>query len=88
MGYLTLPWVSMNGRPVILFDLAGRKFHIFNLTLWPQDLVLLGFLLIIAAFALFTVTTVWGRLWCGYTCPQTIWTAIFMYIEPPNSAPL
>jgi len=81
MGYLTLPWVSMNGRPVILFDLAGRKFHIFNLTLWPQDLVLLGFLLIIAAFALFTVTTVWGRLWCGYTCPQTIWTAIFMYIE-------
>lgn len=81
MGYLILPWVSMNERPVILFDLADRKFHIFNLTLWPQDLVLLGFLLIIAAFALFAVTTIWGRLWCGYTCPQTIWTAIFMYIE-------
>ena len=81
MGYLILPWVGMNERPVILFDLADRKFHIFNLTLWPQDLVLLGFLLIIAAFALFAVTTIWGRLWCGYTCPQTIWTAIFMYIE-------
>ena len=65
----------------MLFDLPARKFHVLWLTFWPQDFVLLGWLLAIAAFALFFVTTLWGRVWCGYTCPQTVWTAIFMWAE-------
>jgi cytochrome c oxidase accessory protein FixG len=81
LGYFVLPWLMWDGRQAMLFDLPARKFHILSLTLWPQDLILLAFILIIAAFTLFTVTALWGRLWCGYTCPQTVWTAIFMYIE-------
>ena len=81
LGYFLLPWINLSGRPAVLFDLPERKFHILTLTFWPQDLVMLGFLLMIAAFALFTVTAFAGRVWCGYTCPQTVWTAIFMYIE-------
>lgn len=81
LGYFLLPWLMLQGQQAVLFDLPARRFHILTLTFWPQDLVLLGFMLIIAAFALFTVTTLFGRVWCGYTCPQTVWTAIFMYIE-------
>src|SRR5699024_4724911 len=73
-----LQWDS---RPAVLFDLPERKFHIFFLTLWPQDFPLLAWLLIIAALALFTVTVWAGRLWCGYSCPQTVWTAIYMWAE-------
>jgi cytochrome c oxidase accessory protein FixG len=80
-GYFLLPWLSWGGRQAVLFDLPARQFHILGLTFWPQDLWLLGWLLIIAAFALFTFTTLVGRIWCGYTCPQTVWTAIFMWIE-------
>ena len=80
-GYFLLPWLSWDGRPAVLFDLPERKFHILGLTFWPQDFPLLAFLLIIAAFALFAVTAFAGRLWCGYTCPQTVWTSIFMWIE-------
>ena len=65
----------------MLFDLGARKFQIFSVVFWPQDLWLLGWVLIISAFGLFTVTTLVGRLWCGYTCPQTVWTAIFMWAE-------
>lgn len=81
VGYFLLPWLSWDGRPAVLFDLPARKFHILGLTFWPQDFPLLAFLLIIAAFALFAVTAFAGRLWCGYTCPQTVWTSIFMWIE-------
>ncbi len=81
LGYFLLPWFNMEGRQAVLFDLPERKFHILGLTLWPQDFPLLAALLIIAAFALFAVTTVAGRIWCGYTCPQTVWTSIFMWIE-------
>ncbi len=81
LGYLILPWINWNGRQAILFDLPARKFYIFDITLWPQDFMLLAWLLIIAAFALFTFTSMVGRVWCGYTCPQTIWTAIFMWVE-------
>ena len=81
LGYLLLPWASWDGQQAILFDLPARKFHILGLTLWPQDFPLLAFLLIIAAFALFTVTVFAGRVWCGYTCPQTVWTSIFMWLE-------
>jgi cytochrome c oxidase accessory protein FixG len=81
LGYFLLPWISWDGRQAVLFDLPARKFHILGLSLWPQDFPLLAFLLIIAAFALFTVTVFAGRVWCGYTCPQTVWTSIFMWLE-------
>ncbi len=81
LGYFLAPWLQIDGRQAILFDLPERKFHIFWLTLWPQDFVLLMWTLAIAAFALFFVTNLLGRVWCGYTCPQTIWTAIFMWAE-------
>ncbi|MDT8429679.1 MAG: cytochrome c oxidase accessory protein CcoG [Pseudomonadales bacterium] len=81
LAYFLAPWLQLEGRQAILFDLPARKFHIFWLTLWPQDFVLLMWTLAIAAFALFFITTLWGRVWCGYTCPQTIWTAIFMWAE-------
>jgi cytochrome c oxidase accessory protein FixG len=81
LGYFLLPWLQIDGHQAILFDLPARKFHFFWLTLWPQDFVLLMWTLAIAAFALFFVTNLLGRVWCGYTCPQTIWTAIFMWAE-------
>jgi cytochrome c oxidase accessory protein FixG len=81
LGYFLLPWLNWNGRQAVWFDLPGRKFHILGLTLWPQDFPLLAWLLIIAAFTLFAVTVWVGRVWCGYTCPQTVWTAIFMWAE-------
>lgn len=81
LGYFLIPWMSWDGRQAVLFDLPERKFHILGLTLWPQDFSLLAFLLIIAAFSLFAVTVVAGRVWCGYTCPQTVWTSIFMWLE-------
>lgn len=81
LGYFLLPWLNLDGRQAVLFDLPERKFHILWLTFWPQDFVLLAWALIIAAFLLFFVTTWLGRVWCGYTCPQTVWTAIFMWAE-------
>jgi cytochrome c oxidase accessory protein FixG len=81
VGYFMLPWLQWGNRPAVLFDLPARKFHIFFMTFWPQDFPLLAWLLIIAAFALFTVTVFAGRVWCGYTCPQTVWTSIFMWME-------
>lgn len=76
-----LPWLSWNDRQAVLFDLAARKFHIFGLILYPQDFIYLTALLIISAMSLFLFTTVAGRLWCGYACPQTVYTEIFMWIE-------
>lgn len=76
-----LPWVQWAGRQAVLFDLPARKFHLFGLTLWPQDFLYLTWLLIIAALTLFFVTAVAGRLWCGYACPQTVWTDAFLRIE-------
>lgn len=81
LGYFLLPWLQWDDRQAVLFDLPARKFYIFGLAIWPQDLSILALLLIIAAFGLFLVTTVAGRVWCGYTCPQTVWTAIYMWIE-------
>ncbi len=76
-----LPWLSINDRQAMLFDLASRRFYIFNLVLYPQDLIYLTGLLIISALSLFLFTAVAGRLWCGYTCPQTVYTEIFMWVE-------
>ena len=81
VGYLLLPWFVLDGRPAVLFDLPERKFHVLWLTFWPQDFMLLAWLLIIAAFTLFTVTVLFGRVWCGFTCPQTVWTLMFMSVE-------
>ena len=81
LGYILLPWFNWDGRQAVLFDLPARKFHILGLTFWPQDFPMLAFLLIIAAFSLFVVTAFAGRVWCGYTCPQTVWTSIFMWLE-------
>jgi cytochrome c oxidase accessory protein FixG len=76
-----LPWLSMHGRQAVLFDLGARKFHLFGLVLWPQDFIYLAGLLIICAYGLFLVTAVAGRVWCGYACPQTVYTEIFLWIE-------
>jgi cytochrome c oxidase accessory protein FixG len=76
-----LPWLQWNGRQAVLFDLVERKFYIFGLVLWPQDVVYLALLLIISALGLFLVTAVAGRVWCGYACPQSVYTEIFMWIE-------
>ena len=74
-------WVTWNGRQAVLFDLVSRKFYIFGLVLWPQDFIFLTALLIISAMALFLFTSIAGRLWCGYACPQTVYTEIFLWIE-------
>ena len=76
-----LPWLSWNGRPAVLLDLAARRFYIFGMVLHPQDVIYLALLLILAAFGLFLFTTVAGRLWCGFACPQTVYTEIYMWVE-------
>lgn len=80
-AFFLLPWINIDGRQTVWFDLPARKFHVFWITFWPQDFMLLAWVLIIAAFALFTVTVLVGRVWCGFSCPQTVWTMLFMSIE-------
>jgi cytochrome c oxidase accessory protein FixG len=79
--YYVLPWIRWEGRQAVLFDLPARKFHIFALTLWPQDFYFLTWLLVIAALSLFFFTALAGRLFCGYACPQTVWTETFLWME-------
>ncbi len=79
--YYGTPWLTWNGRQAVLFDLASRKFYILGLAFWPQDFIFLTTLLILSALSLFLFTAVAGRLWCGYACPQTVYTEIFMWIE-------
>jgi cytochrome c oxidase accessory protein FixG len=76
-----LPWLSWNGRQAVLFDLGARRFYIGPLVLYPQDFIYLTAILIISAYALFLFTAVAGRLWCGFACPQTVYTEIFMWME-------
>ena len=75
------PWLQWNGRQAVLLNLDERKFYIFDLILWPQDVIYLSVILLLSAFALFLFTAVAGRLFCGYACPQTVYTEIFMWIE-------
>ncbi|MCG8369827.1 MAG: cytochrome c oxidase accessory protein CcoG [Proteobacteria bacterium] len=75
------PWLQWDARQAVLFDLPARKFHIFGLTLWPQDFPYLALLLMILAYSLFFFTALGGRLWCGFACPQTVWTEIFIWME-------
>ncbi len=74
-------WLTWNGRQAVLFDIVHRKFYIFGLVFWPQDIVYLAVLLVISALSLFLFTAIAGRLWCGYACPQTVYTEIFLWVE-------
>lgn len=79
--FAIIPWIQFNGNQAVLLDIAAQRFNIFGLTLWPQDLTLLAWIFIISAFALFFVTTFAGRVWCGFMCPQTTWTFLFIWFE-------
>lgn len=79
--FYVMPWITWNGRQAVLFDLPARKFYVFGLVLWPQDFIFLTGLLVIAAISLFFFTALGGRLWCGYACPQTVWTEAFLWME-------
>lgn len=75
------PYIQWNGHQALLFDIPGRKFYLFGVTIWPQDVWMLSLLLILLAITLFGVTAVAGRVFCGYFCFQTIWTDIYTWIE-------
>ncbi|QZA79134.1 cytochrome c oxidase accessory protein CcoG [Deefgea tanakiae] len=79
--FYCMPWLEINERQALLFDLANRKFYILGLVFLPQDFIYLTALLLLSAFGLFAWTTIGGRLWCGYACPQTVYTQIFLWIE-------
>ena len=79
--YYCLPLLRWDGRQAVLFDLPERKFYLFGLTLWPQDFIYLAALLILAGLALFFFTALFGRVWCGYACPQTVWTEAYLWME-------
>lgn len=84
--YYAIPWIRWprgEGIPdqAVLADFEGEKFYFFFLEIWPQEIYFLGGLLILAALALFLVTSLFGRVWCGYTCPQTVWTDLYIWVE-------
>ena len=81
LAFYGTAWLEWNDRQAVLFDLAARKFYIFGFVFWPQDFIFLTGLLVIAALSLFLFTAIAGRLWCGYACPQTVYTELFMWIE-------
>ncbi len=85
--FIALPWLNYQQRQAILFDIEHQQFHLFSTTLWPQDFTILALIFIIAAFALFFITTFLGRVWCGYLCPQTVWSAIFQWWEEKLEGP-
>jgi cytochrome c oxidase accessory protein FixG len=76
-----VPWLEWGQRQAVLFDLGARRFYVFGLVLYPQDFIYLAGILVVSALSLFLFTAVAGRLWCGYTCPQTVYTEIFLWIE-------
>ena len=79
--FYLMPWLIWDDRQAFLFDLPARKFYLLGLTLWPQDFPYLALLLMIAALSLFFFTALAGRLWCGFACPQTVWTEAFIWME-------
>jgi polyferredoxin len=79
--FFGLPWLTWNDRQAVLLHLVERKFYIFGWVFWPQEVLFLSLLLIISAYSLFFFTAIAGRLWCGFACPQTVYTEIFLWIE-------
>lgn len=79
--FLFAPWLHLNGAPLLWMDLASRELHVVGLTFWPDDLLVLTWMAFAAAFGLFAVATFAGRLWCGFACPQTIWSMMFTWVE-------
>jgi len=79
--YFSFAWIRINDAPLILFDLSEQKFYLFGAVFWPQDFTLLALALIICAFGLFFISALFGRVWCGYSCPQTAWSLIFIWLE-------
>lgn len=79
--FAVIPWIQYDGHQAVLLDIMEQRFTIFALTLWPQDLTLLAYIFIVSAFALFFITTFAGRVWCGFMCPQTTWTYIYIWFE-------
>lgn len=85
--FALLPWLTYQGEQAILLDIMEQRFRIYGLTLWPQDFTVVAWFSIVAAVALFFVTTIFGRVWCGFMCPQTTWTFIFMWFEKKFEGP-
>ena len=81
LAFFLIPWLRIDDRPAIFLDLSAQKFHVFWMTFWPQDGMLLTWMLIIAALGLFAVTAQIGRVWCGFSCPHTVWTQMFIWLE-------
>ena len=79
--FFGLPWLNWHGRQMVRFDLEAMRFYVGSLILLPQDLIFLTGLLVFCAMGLFMVTTLWGRVWCGFSCPQTVYTELFMWVE-------
>ena len=85
--FYVAPWINFGGTQIVLFDLPAREFHILGLTFWPQDFFMLALLMAMAAISLFFFTALAGRLWCGYACPQTVWTEVFLWMEKVTEGP-
>lgn len=81
LTFILVPFIPYQGQQAVLFDVANQQFRLFSLTLWPQDFMLVAGLFMAGAFALFFVTNWLGRVWCGYVCPQTVWTLMFIWVE-------
>jgi len=79
--FFGMPWLNWGGRQLVRFDLEAKRFYLGAVVLLPQDLIYLSGLLVLCALLLFVVTTVAGRVWCGFSCPQTVYTALFMWVE-------
>ncbi|MGR5298216.1 cytochrome c oxidase accessory protein CcoG [Vibrio mediterranei] len=79
--FALVPWIPYGERQAVLLDIGNQQFNFFGTTLYPQDLTLLALLFMVAAFGLFFITTFLGRVWCGYLCPQTVWTFMYIWFE-------
>ena len=79
--YYGFAWLQWDDRQAVLWDLPARKFYVFGIVFWPQDFLFLALLMIMAGLSLFFFTALAGRLWCGYACPQTVWTEVFIWME-------
>ncbi|MEQ8747462.1 cytochrome c oxidase accessory protein CcoG [Pyruvatibacter sp.] len=84
--YYVLPWIRWDRGPnapdqAVLLDMPGRRFYFFFIEIWPQEIYYITGLLVLASLVLFLATSLFGRVWCGYTCPQTVWTDLFIMVE-------